>query len=453
MAGLIFITITKQCPGRLAALHRAVDCFRTVEDLLWLVVEVGPRMDPAVERLLRWGQLPYHYWAVESSGEGDAAQRSAALECVRQCRMEGVIYQADAEHEYDPMLFEELRGVERVALLQVDDEEEEEGARPVVSNGILTGWQPERSGLLYPVRPAGFAFHSSLLSGLEPPLWGHQGTGMASDFLARIVTGMEDFSLLGRGCGDCLVRQHTPPADLCDDEGLEPGADGLSPTVDLIFVHHRNDAVTERNFASFLKYAPAWCRVVPVHVKDGCESYLPQSQEVSLESFPRNHAPRIHGVWSEADLVMGAWCEQYASRATCIVQVEYDVQAHQSLAPLLRTCLAVDCTGNHRHAPVHGYWAETHSEVKGPDWLLGKSQMIPLAFRSCRRELLAGILHEIRTNPEWHNVYCELRWPSVTDRLGLRTRYLHFPPEAFWWQGPGIPADDSRYPLTHPSKT
>jgi hypothetical protein len=153
---------------------------------------------------------------------------------------------------------------------------------------------------------------------------------------------------------------------------------------DLLFVHHQTEVVTCKNYESFQQHAPGNCRVIPVHLAGAFQSHLPGSLEVTLETFPKNRPRQISGTWSEVDLVILAYYEQHPTAADFLIQVEWDVRAHAALDELLNLCAEVDCVGKHRHFPVYGYWAEVHTREKGAEWLVGKSQMIPLAFRSVR---------------------------------------------------------------------
>lgn len=221
---------------------------------------------------------------------------------------------------------------------------------------------------------------------------------------------------------------------------------------DILYVHHEDGEVELQNYLSFVKFAPAWCKVIAVHIIDGCTSHLPFSVGIHLNNFPRNNADGISGIWSETDLVIIAWSEQILSSSEFFVQVEYDVHAHAPLDDLLEICGSADCAANHHHFPLDGYWKERHENVKGEEWISGKSQMIPLAFRSLSKHSCIAIAEELRSNPEWHDVYCEVRAASIQEHLGLYTFYFNAPWHTFWWQGPGIYEAGNWFPLTHPSK-
>lgn len=223
-----------------------------------------------------------------------------------------------------------------------------------------------------------------------------------------------------------------------------------SPSFDLLFLHHLDDPITQRNYQSFLQYAPVNCRVIAVHIEG--QSHMKGSLPLSLEGLPRNDHPTVCGLWSEVDLVSLAYERLQETNASHIIQVEWDVLCRWSMHLLLDVCAGFDVVANCLSRQLGGYWGGVHAAFKGTDWMRDKQQTIPLAFLSASVEALKLMRKEILQNEEWHNTYCEVRWPSVVARLGLEAHYVEADRDSFWWNGPGM-IKDQWFPLTHPNKT
>ncbi|GAA5120659.1 hypothetical protein JIN84_05860 [Luteolibacter yonseiensis] len=207
---LIIITPTWKRPERIPYLRRFAAVLRDAAPLKWLLVEDAAHTDPEVTAFLLETGIDHTYWAVGPTRDKGNPQRDSALLHILANQLHGIIYNGDDDNHYSPALFHELRKVRHIGLLPVGNLGPSGIERPIVSDGRIQYWDAGWKSRKYPVDMAGFAFHTTLLAALQPPLWNHTGVGGESEFIDKLITTPAQFEFLCDNCTTCHVWHNHP---------------------------------------------------------------------------------------------------------------------------------------------------------------------------------------------------------------------------------------------------
>jgi hypothetical protein len=196
MRKIIFVTCTYQRPGRLAFFERHIDRLMSkIDHYRWIVIEDGDRIDPELQALI--GKYNSTYLAAGPTKDKGNFQRNAALEYIRDNKIDGVVYSLDDDNLVYPELCRELRKVFGVAIFPVGNLGPTGIEHPVIQHKKLVDWNAGWKQRRYPVDMGGFAFSSSLIFHLPSPIWRHRGVAGETEFLERLAPNIDqvDFSL------------------------------------------------------------------------------------------------------------------------------------------------------------------------------------------------------------------------------------------------------------------
>ena len=157
MRDLIFVTCTYRRPGRLDYFRRHIrTLISQIEHYHWIVVEDGDVADPELAVLLEgWNSRYLHIGPTRDDG---SAQRNLAFECIRDLRLDGIVYNLEDDNLVHPELAGELRRVSKVGIVPIGNLGPNGVERPIVVNGQLARWDSGWAERKYPVSRGGFAF-------------------------------------------------------------------------------------------------------------------------------------------------------------------------------------------------------------------------------------------------------------------------------------------------------
>jgi len=216
MRDLILITCTYRRPGRLDLFRRHIrTLISQIAHYHWIVVDDSDVPDAELGILLAgWNS---RYLNIGPTRDQGATQRNLALECVRDLRLDGIVYSLEDDNLAYPDLAGELRKVSKVGIVPIGNLGPNGIERPVVENGRLVRWDsggPERK---YPVAQGGFAFESQLIFDAPSPIWKWRGAGGESEFIDALIGSAADLDLSPCHWNRvCLAFHKEPlgPADL-----------------------------------------------------------------------------------------------------------------------------------------------------------------------------------------------------------------------------------------------
>lgn len=122
---LLLITPTYERLTRRPDLIKLKNTLTQVPNLLWILIEDGPTIDPSTEDFLRESPaVPFIYFPQETVKKSNAThrgldQRNAALDYIRDNQIHGVVYFTDDDNAYDLELFKNLRNVTTLSVFSV----------------------------------------------------------------------------------------------------------------------------------------------------------------------------------------------------------------------------------------------------------------------------------------------------------------------------------------------
>ncbi|KAJ3035651.1 Galactosylgalactosylxylosylprotein 3-beta-glucuronosyltransferase 1 [Rhizophlyctis rosea] len=168
---LLLITPTYERLTRRPDLIKLKNTLAQVPNLLWILIEDGAAIDPSTEDFLRESPaVPFIYFPQETVKKSNAThrgldQRNAALDYIRDRRINGVVYFTDDDNAYDLKLFENLRNVTTLSLFSVGGIGRSGVEGPVLdSEGRFVKWVTSFApGRKYPLDMAAFAFPATKL--------------------------------------------------------------------------------------------------------------------------------------------------------------------------------------------------------------------------------------------------------------------------------------------------
>lgn len=241
MRNLIFVTCTYRRPGRLDFFRRHIrTLISQIAHYHWIVVEDGDVPDPELSILLEgWNSRYLH---IGPTRDENGTQYNLAFECVRDLRLDGVVYILEDEDLVLPALAEELRNVSKVGIVPMGNLGPSGVERPIVVNGQLARWDSGWEQRKYPVAKGGFAFESRLIFEARSPIWDWHGFGGESEFIDKLISSAAELDLSPCHWNQvCLAFKKEPlaesaashaghqPVQIQPQEDLPPAGEYASP--------------------------------------------------------------------------------------------------------------------------------------------------------------------------------------------------------------------------------
>lgn len=195
---LNIITCTFNRPGRINYLSHLKSLLDKQKNIRWFVIDDNDTSSQELADFLP--NYAIHLFCGPTRDKGHA-QRNMAMEYILDHNLDGIIYNADDDNKFDPLIFDEIRKTINIGILPVGNLSSPEGGseRPIIIDGKFKRWNSfwQRR---FPVDMAGFCFNAKLLKKLKKPIWKHKGVGGESEFLTKIAKSERELQFL---CDDC----------------------------------------------------------------------------------------------------------------------------------------------------------------------------------------------------------------------------------------------------------
>lgn len=202
---IIVVTATYERQRRMDMIGHLKSVLERRNDVIWIVVEDGPDKDGPLSSFLPDFAVYLNKGPTRDFGH---AQRNLAFEYIVDKGLKGVVYNADDDNWYHPLLFEEIKKTKRLSVFPVGNLGPSGLERPIVRDGKFLTWQAGWLSRKFPVDMAGFAFRSELLEKIDRPYWVHSGRGGESEFISKFADGPDDLEFLCDSCKKLLVRHN-----------------------------------------------------------------------------------------------------------------------------------------------------------------------------------------------------------------------------------------------------
>ena len=163
MDHLILVTPTYNNPKRILFIQECIHKFSQIKDLTWILCEDGDTIDDTVNELLLKSKIDYHYFSFGPTKDKGNEQRNVCYEYIVNNNINGIIYNADDDNEYNLLLFDEIKKTKNISIFPVGNLGPNGIERPILENGKIKYWDAGWTTRRFPIDMAGFAFHSKYL--------------------------------------------------------------------------------------------------------------------------------------------------------------------------------------------------------------------------------------------------------------------------------------------------
>jgi len=202
---IIVVTSTYQRKGRMEMMSHLYGILNRRVDVKWIVVEDGSKKDEHLSSLLPNFATYLNFGPTRDFGH---AQRNLAFEYIHDNKMKGIVYNADDDNWYNPLLFDEIKKTKRISVFPVGNLGPSGVERPIVKDGKFVKWHAGWMSRKFPVDMAGFAFRSELLGEIKRPFWIHKGRGGESEFISKFVKNPQELEFLCNQCTMLFVKHN-----------------------------------------------------------------------------------------------------------------------------------------------------------------------------------------------------------------------------------------------------
>jgi len=207
---LILVTPTYYNPNRLFFINECIKVFSQIKNLIWILCEDNNNIDIEVNEILLKSGIEYKYLAYGPTKDKGNEQRNFCYEYIVNNNINGIIYNADDDNEYDIKIFDEIKKTKNISIFPVGNL----GPgieRPIIQNGKILRWDAGWTERRFPVDMGGFAFNSKYLYKKKyenKKLWNHKGIGGESEFINYITNDYDFLEFLCDNCNICYVKHN-----------------------------------------------------------------------------------------------------------------------------------------------------------------------------------------------------------------------------------------------------
>lgn len=208
---LILVTPTYNNPKRMFFINECIKVFNKVEDLIWILCEDNNTIDNEVNEILSKSEINYKYLAVGPTKDKGNEQRNFCYEYIVNNNINGIIYNADDDNEYDIKIFDEIKKTKNISIFPVGNLGPNGIEQPVIEDGKILYWDAGWTSRRFPVDMGGFAFNSKYLykkNSENKKLWDFCGIGGESEFINYITNNDEELEFLCDNCNLCYVKHN-----------------------------------------------------------------------------------------------------------------------------------------------------------------------------------------------------------------------------------------------------
>jgi len=208
---LIFVTPTYKNAKRVFFINECIKIFKEINNLIWILCEDDNTIDVEINELLLRSGIIYKYLSFGPTKDKGNEQRNVCYNYIVNNNINGIIYNADDDNEYDIRLFDEIRKTDNISIFPVGNLGPNGVERPIIKNGKLLYWDAGWVSRKFPVDMGGFAFNSKYLYQKNKEgkkLWDHYGIGGESEFINYITNNYNNLEFLCDNCNICYVKHN-----------------------------------------------------------------------------------------------------------------------------------------------------------------------------------------------------------------------------------------------------
>lgn len=202
---IIVVTATYERKRRMDMIGHLKSVLEGRDDVTWIVVEDAADKDAHLSSYLPDFAVYLNKGPTRDFGH---AQRNFAFEYIVDKGLKGVVYNADDDNWYNPLIFEEIKKTKRISVFPVGNLGPAGIERPIIRGGKFLSWQAGWLSRKFPVDMAGFAFRSELLEKIDRPYWDYSGRGGESEFISKFAELPDDLEFLCDDCTRLMVRHN-----------------------------------------------------------------------------------------------------------------------------------------------------------------------------------------------------------------------------------------------------
>ncbi|MFO0744570.1 MAG: hypothetical protein U1F43_02715 [Myxococcota bacterium] len=192
-----------------------------------------------------------------------------------------------------------------------------------------------------------------------------------------------------------------------------PSPDAVRPALCVLFLHHKDDALTRLHFDLLRRSNP---RAVIVPLCDAPEGRLPGAIDTAALPTPWNTSNK----WRSCDTMIYRWFRQRDFDAERYVVLEYDCRCDIDLLQHYRALGDVDVVAASYIEPERHprwYWFREAERLSDAD-RAARAGIVPIAGAAFTHDALARVCDVVTTA----DVFSELRLGTAVRRAGLRVR-------------------------------
>ena len=208
---IIFVTPTYKNPKRVFFINECIKKFSNIKNLIWILCEDDNNIDIEINELLSMTCIRYKYLSFGPTKDKGNEQRNFCYEYIVNNNINGIIYNADDDNEYDIKLFDEIKKTKNISIFPVGNLGPNGIERPIIQNGKILYWDAGWCSRRFPIDMGGFAFNSKYLykkRSENKKLWDYYGIGGESEFINYITNSDEDLEFLCDNCNVCYVKHN-----------------------------------------------------------------------------------------------------------------------------------------------------------------------------------------------------------------------------------------------------
>lgn len=211
MDKLIIVTPTYTNSKRTFFISECIKVFKNIPNLIWVLCEDADGIDIEINEMLTKSCITYKYLSFGPTKDKGNEQRNVCYEYIVNNDINGIIYNADDDNQYEMKLFDEIKKTKNISIFPVGNLGPNGIERPIIQNGKILYWDAGWSNRRFPVDMAGFAFNSKYLykkKAENKKLWDHCGVGGESEFINYITDNDDDLEFLCDNCNTCYVKHN-----------------------------------------------------------------------------------------------------------------------------------------------------------------------------------------------------------------------------------------------------
>ena len=140
MDNIIFVTPTYKNHKRVFFISECIKVFSNIQNLIWILCEDANSIDIEINEILSKSGITYKYLSFGPTKDKGNEQRNFCYEYIVNNNINGIIYNADDDNEYDIKLFDEIKKTKNISIFPVGNLGPNGIERPIIQNGKINKW-------------------------------------------------------------------------------------------------------------------------------------------------------------------------------------------------------------------------------------------------------------------------------------------------------------------------